>query len=520
MSSEINFWWVTRPKRRLDSVPLVLSQTVTSFINAQWHGERSSHLALEKSLENAGLKREGQRRDQTGGGGRTYISWLKSLGLVFEHETNGLTLTLAGESLLNDGSPIEVLTSQVLKYQFPSAFSTITRNSKVADRFRVHPFIFLLRLLADSEIGYLTQDEIAFIVITQGENDSEKCLTRVKEMILDYRAHADEAFPSGYFENFGTGDKIRDKLSDAANTFINWLEFTALARRDEDRRLRILEGSRDKVQAVLADPPELIRRWDNEEVFQRRYGLDPYHQKDTRDLTKTQNVSPEIIAKAVIRNQFLELSTKRLILGIDADTIAEISTKTGYPAEAVEKHLKELYPDGGMRNFMPALYEMAFSGRDKAAEFEKATVEIFSTEFGFEASHVGPIGLTPDVLVLSDKAGFCGIIDNKAYSEYSISNDHHNRMVINYIRGLGNYYKGSLPLRFFSYIAGGFGRNIASQIGKITRETGIGGSALGVENLVRLIEENRRNPISHEDFGSIFSCGRVIGLTDFTKSAL
>lgn len=211
MSSEINFWWVTRPKRRLDSVPLVLSQTVTSFINAQWHGERSSHLALEKSLENAGLKREGQRRDQTGGGGRTYISWLKSLGLVFEHETNGLTLTLAGESLLNDGSPIEVLTSQVLKYQFPSAFSTITRNSKVADRFRVHPFIFLLRLLADSEIGYLTQDEIAFIVITQGENDSEKCLTRVKEMILDYRAHADEAFPSGYFENFGTGNKIRDK---------------------------------------------------------------------------------------------------------------------------------------------------------------------------------------------------------------------------------------------------------------------------------------------------------------------
>ena len=38
--------------------------------------------ARMKALEKAGLKREGERRDQTGGGARTYKAWLASLGLI------------------------------------------------------------------------------------------------------------------------------------------------------------------------------------------------------------------------------------------------------------------------------------------------------------------------------------------------------------------------------------------------------------------------------------------------------
>ena len=105
---------------------------------------------------------------------------------------------------------------------------------------------------------------------------------------------------------------------------------------------------------------------------------------------------------------------------------------------------------------MTQYYEMAFKGREEATEFEKATAELFHDVFKFKTKHVGPIGLTPDVLIESEDVGFVGIIDNKAYSKYSISNDHHNRMVHNYINGLGNYYKGKKNLAFFSYIAGGF----------------------------------------------------------------
>lgn len=59
--------------------------------------------------------------------------------------------------------------------------------------------------------------------------------------------------------------------------------------------------------------------------------------------------------------------------------------------------------------------------------------------FGYEAKHVGPIGLTPDVLLLSDSDGYQAILDNKAYHKYTISNDHYNRMVHNYIENLSNY---------------------------------------------------------------------------------
>ena len=76
-----------------------------------------------------------------------------------------------------------------------------------------------------------------------------------------------------------------------------------------------------------------------------------------------------------------------------------------------------------------------FKGREEATEFEKATVKLFEDVFKFKAEHVGPIGLTPDVLIESEQSGYVGIIDNKAYSKYSISNDHRNRMIHNYISG-------------------------------------------------------------------------------------
>ena len=52
-------------------------------LNQEWEGQRDSHLAYEDALETAGLKRKGERRDQTrGGGARTYKAWLVSLGLI------------------------------------------------------------------------------------------------------------------------------------------------------------------------------------------------------------------------------------------------------------------------------------------------------------------------------------------------------------------------------------------------------------------------------------------------------
>ena len=78
----LNYWWVTRPKRKLNSIPDVLAVFAESATQATWIGQRDSHLSLESALEHSDLKREGDRRDQTGGGGRTYKAWLVSLGLI------------------------------------------------------------------------------------------------------------------------------------------------------------------------------------------------------------------------------------------------------------------------------------------------------------------------------------------------------------------------------------------------------------------------------------------------------
>ena len=163
---------------------------------------------------------------------------------------------------------------------------------------------------------------------------------------------------------------------------------------------------------------------------------------------------------------------------------------------------------------MTKYFEMAFKGRDEATEFEKATTELFKDVFGFQTKHVGPIGLTPDVHILSRSDGYQAIIDNKAYSKYSINNDHHNRMVHNYLSNIERYSDSSYPTAFFSYIAGGFGTNIDNQIQQIYSETNIPGSAMSVSNIIKMVELQEERPYSHERIRRIFSVNRQVMMSD------
>lgn len=52
----INYWWVTRPKRKLNSVPEVLTAFAEISLNQEWEGQRDTHLSLEEALEEANLK--------------------------------------------------------------------------------------------------------------------------------------------------------------------------------------------------------------------------------------------------------------------------------------------------------------------------------------------------------------------------------------------------------------------------------------------------------------------------------
>lgn len=124
-----------------------------------------------------------------------------------------------------------------------------------------------------------------------------------------------------------------------------------------------------------------------------------------------------MLAEQRITQAFISESLKYPVGKIDNKIIANVAYISGLDPKLVEQVLHKKFPNGSINAFHDKLFtEMAFKGRDEATEFEVATVEIFNNIFGMEAKHVGPIGLTPDVLVISDDAGFTGIIDNKAYS--------------------------------------------------------------------------------------------------------
>ncbi len=519
----LNYWWVTRPKRKLNSIPEVLACCSSVSLNSEWQGNVYSHLAFEKALEDCGLKRIGERRDQRGGGGRTYFAWLFSLGLVFTHEATGQTkLTLAGEAIVNGDDPVGVLKNQVLKYQFPSPFSLSPASSKtrVASRFKIRPFRFLLKILCDDRIDFkLSQEEIGRVVAVEAENEKETTYEYVINRILEYREKGIDALANDYFSLYApsTG-KVNiahpySHLDDLANTLINWLEYTQFIARD-GQFISILPDKIDEAKNLLNDGSKIIDRPEEQEYFQRKYGLDPKHSKDTRNLAQTKTITATVIAEHKVKQAFLSEALHKPISRINSNIVDAITLKTGLPTKQVEEILLKLYPHGAVGAFMNEYFEMAFKGRDEATDFEKATVELFRDVFGFNAKHVGPIGLTPDVLLLSDEDGYCGIIDNKAYSKYTISNDHHNRMVHNYIGNLNNYCDCENELAFFSYIAGGFGTNINSQLAKIADETGVHGSAVTVSNIIKMVEKQQTNPYTHLQIKNLFSIGRQVILGD------
>lgn len=522
----LNYWWVTRPKRKLDSVPEVLTVFSEISLNQEWQGQVNTQISLEDALEQAGLKRVGTRRDQGGSGARTYAAWLESLGLIFRQGKDGkgnIKLTLAGEAIMSGDSPVDVLKNQVLKYQFPSTFS-ISRGVKVSPRFRIRPFRFLLKLLSDSGIQYLTQEEIGRVVAVNAENESDKCYNEVVNKIQKYRQYGTASLDPEFFTKYGPSrggvnlDHPYSHLDDMANTMINWLEYTQLCKRNDEKHLVILEEKKEEVRKILNQRPAFIDRPENHEFFQRKYGLDPKHRKDTRNLEKTKSITPQIIAENKIKQAYIIKAGKEPIAEITAELISSISDSTGIQKALVEDTLNKLYPHGSIGSFLVSYFEMAFKGRDEAVDFEEATTKLFRQVFHYDATHLGQTGplSAPDVLLISDNEGYQAIIDNKAYAKYELPGDHRNRMIHNYIEKVSNYSDSDYPVAFFSYISGGFSSTFTKNLQQIIKESKTNGSGITVSTFIKMIknQQSGEKTYSHAELKKLFGINRQIYLQD------
>ncbi len=287
----LNYWWVTRPKRKLDTIPEILACCAKVTKECEWKGNLYSHLAFEQALEDDGLKRPGERKDQRGGGGRTYYAWLFSLGLVYTEKATGQTrLTMAGEAIVSGKNPVETLANQVIKYQIPSPFSLSPASAKtrVTSRFSVRPFRFILRLLTDQRLNCeLSQEELGRVVAVEAENETEENYEYVVKRILEYRENGIACLSETFFEDYApsTG-KVNimhpySHLDDLANTLFNWLEYTQLISRSNGK-IRLASDKLDDVKNILNDKSILIDHPEDQEYYQRQYGLDLYAKEDNR----------------------------------------------------------------------------------------------------------------------------------------------------------------------------------------------------------------------------------------------
>jgi hypothetical protein len=517
----INNWMVPRNKRKLHPVVDVLSLFTLQNLGDIWNNDVSRQLDFEAELERYGLKRPGVRRDRGAGGARTYEAWLYNLGLIFKDTTNGVVrTTMAGDELIEGRPPVPVITNLLLKLQYPSPYS-VRSGVKINDRFQIRPFRFLLRLLSHPNIEYLTEAEIARFVITEAENETQTCFDHIVQRVLDYRRYGDAILPANFthlYPSSKTGvrtmqDTIK-ALLDIANTFVNYLEYSQLVSRHGIGQVNIPEDKIQEVEAILNDGSSLhaFNRTQQfgQENFQRSFGLAPGQRRDNRNFGG-QTVTDTIYRQRRVRTELLHIAGTRPIINVDAGLVEEIANRIGYTARQVEDALRGFHPDT-VGVFEANYLEMAVSSREMAREFEISTTDIFEG-LGFASQHVGTSPLNPDIFVESP-INFSGIIDTKAYRSYSITNDHKNRMVHNYIP---TYQGNHTNMEFFMYVADGFGVNIDRQLREISDDIGIQGCAITARNLLHILQRHQENPINHQHLQVLFTKNGLITLIDISN---
>ena len=508
-------WFVSRQKRQLTTILQALVAYSDVCVGKVWNHELQ--LDFEDVLGGRDITEHGslraRRAGQGGGGTRTLFKQMKDLGLVFlEDENKKCRLTLIGEELVKGNiSFVDAMRLQLQRYQYPSA-AVWAGSGSVDHSIKVHPFQFIFRLLRDPRLeNILTMEEMYGIVIHRAVSDSLEVFEDVVSHIIQYR------------KNNNIEDFIRDTdtktYSNIANTFFNYISLTQYIDRGW-KTISIRQGKEIEIDAFIEDSPVFIPHPELTENYQRKYGRGKAS-RDLRNFDRENALSQKELNEVRIRREYVLLALKTPITGITPDIVEQVSHNTGVDERTVERFLIQNYPHGNIDDFFLSYKELAHMGTAGARDFETATCEMFRKIFHMKAEHVGPIGNTPDVFVESFDAGYCGIIDNKAYKNgYSISGNHQRVMKDVYIPNYKSYGQTNQPLAFFTYIAGSFGNNINSQLDSIVKDTKVNGSAMPVDIFINLAQDYAERGYDHQFLRNIFSVNREVQLEDLVNFEL
>ena len=477
----------------------------------EWSGNQDLQNAFCKSLEDASLKSSGEQYDSKSGGPRTYFSQLRSLGLIFTRDDKKVYLTKAGEDLANGIAPLPILQNQLLRHQYPSVYGN-NKNVKINPLIKVKPFLFILELLINKDIEYLTNEEMAVPIIYGHNRD---CLRLCIEKILNMRKGRtlldviDDKEHDLYLPRSSTSDinKTIANIKDIGNTCKNYLQACCLVSVENEENKEKIYFSEDMKYIVFSNlehVDEFIDINKNKESFQRAYGAWD-RIKDTRRIKTDETEQILTPENVIILSHFYELAGKEIIDKMPENFIDKMHSDFGFEKQKIKDVIYGHLPKA-LDFFESTFIELSYSGTGGAIEFEKAVCRLFERKFYFKTNHTGQlkrsggIGAYADVFAVALDNKHCAIIDAKATARYSLPSNDCRAMVYSYIPNyleLTNNKK--LKIEFGSFVAGGYRGEIDTKLKKIKEASGIDCSAVKARDLILIAKKDLRK----EDQGKI-----------------
>lgn len=519
-SKELDYWMIPRSIRKWVTIQeMIRSDYHNGIIGSKWKGDRSNHKIRDKVLQDNNLRGKSIKGfvDANPGGARTDVALLAAIGLYYFDEEGCIQLTYQGEQMLTTSNPAEILTDQMFQIRYPSPYSI---SIKMNEDIEIFPYRFLFKLLMEEEliddgtilandgIIRLSQKEVANFVVPVAKKDAD--LKKVVKLISEHRKSKVKIETSDLFNNI-------------ANTFINNLEICGYIERSKGAKgafwiipelnvLNEIESRLSKqprsIPFKLGNDVEYQEQLVMEIEYQQRLGMDPSKSKFTHSQTSNRK-GAEVGLRLLLAEEFQ--NNPLTIDMIDKNFISRIAKSIGTSEELANQVVNDVLKKDPADYFSEQYLQYSKGGRTFARDFEITTTKIFQELLGEEnARWTGKEGKSPDsVINITDKTG---IIDSKAESNYSIPNDHFNRISVE-----DNGYIQAYKAGFFIYVADSFGKSFVKNLRRIEMKTNTKGSGISAEDLLYLLTAFREKQINSEEILNLFTCGKIINKTDINE---
>lgn len=419
-------WMFPRNKRK--AAPTELGIILRSLSTALAHSEHSSldqnaQDEWMKTAQEFGLKSGGAFQHTASGGARTYLAYLKQMGLLFQKRSQikGVKptyLTLAGQKLADLENPAKVIRHQVLSIQFPSPYSNGSQV-RICPTVKVRPAVFVCEMLMSGKLGNGLSDEDVAIACIYGRSHREldlvieKCLQArmsfQSSSLADKQTRRIEALRSvidaprsDFYTNktdtentdYAWQAKRIEEILNIANTLVNRMKSAGLLTEDfvnesvfSSSLATLNKQHLNQINQVRNTPIEDGRNHVDEDSWQRRLGRYEAAKDNRQDVTcqAYDLKSPAETFKHDILSQYHRFGT----LFDKAEFCRDFDRRTGIGYEKAFEILESVLPEA--EEDLERELLLASADDKRHGDFEKIISYLLRRKFPeCYVEHIGP----------------------------------------------------------------------------------------------------------------------------------